>query len=159
MRQGDQLAIAVQLDTWPRGETVEVKAGDHALWSGAPAGTERIVVFAEEKDGSPKTIPITLTSPSGSRSYTLFTPPFTQLGQQSGVAIRRYRGTPLAKVLADLSAKGGLVLLIEGSLEREVNGELTLDPPKAAVDTLAQYAGFSVKSDDGVAYTLTPRPQ
>jgi len=157
-REGNQLALAVQLDSWPQGETVEVKTGDQELWRGAPAGPQRIVVSLEGKDGRPQTLPITLTSPSGSRSYTLFAPPFSLLGQQSGPAVRRYHNTPLSKVLADLSAKGGLVLLVEGGLDREVNGELALDTPKAAVDTLAKYAGYSVRTDDLLVYTLTPRP-
>ena len=157
-REGNQLALAVQLDSWPQGETVEVKTGDQELWRGAPAGPQRIVVSLEGKDGRPQTLPITLTSPSGSRSYTLFAPPFALLGQQSGPAVRRYHNTPLSKVLADLSAKGGLVLLVEGGLDREVNGELALDTPKAAVDTLAKYAGYIVRTDDLLVYTLTPRP-
>jgi len=157
-REGNQLALAVQLDSWPQGETVEVKTGDQELWRGAPAGPQRIVVSLEGKDGRPQTLPITLTSPSGSRSYTLFAPPFSLLGQQSGPAVRRYHNTPLSKVLADLSAKGGLVLLVEGGLDREINGELALDMPKAAVDTLAKYAGYTVRTDDLLVYTLTPRP-
>ncbi len=157
-REGNQLALAVQLDSWPQGETVEVKTGDHDLWRGAPAGPQRIVVSLESKDGRPQILPITLTSPSGSRSYTLFAPPFSLLGRQSGPAVRRYRNTPLSKVLADLSAKGGLVLLVEGGLDREVNGELALDTPKAAVETLAKYGGYAVRTDDLLVYTLTPRP-
>jgi len=29
--------------------------------------------------------------------------------------------------------------------------------PKAAVDTLAKYAGYTVRTDDLLVYTLTPR--
>lgn len=157
VREGDRLALAVKLQDEPRGEMVEMKTRDQLLWRGIPASDQRIVLPREEKNGGPQAIPLTLTSPSGSRGYTLFAPPLSQLGLQSGTARKRYEDVPLASVLSDLSTRAGLVLLVEGPLDRKVYGELALDQPNAAVETIAQYAGYSVQTDDLVAYTLTPR--
>ena len=156
-RQGDKLAVAIKLGPSASGEAVQVQSGTQEIWRGALADEAQVVVSVEGTSGGQQTTPLTITSPSGSRSYTLFVPPFAQLGRQSGAARRRYQGVPLAKVLSEMSARAGLVLLVEGPLDREVTGELALDQPKAAVETIAKYAGYAVRNDDLLVYTLTPQ--
>jgi hypothetical protein len=148
-------AIALRLEP-SMGRKVKVYAGNQVI---QPTGesVERVLLPAGGMGASPSQVPITVSSEAGDWKYTLFTPGAGQLGKQQSTAVRRYQLEPLSQVLADLSAQSGLVLLVEGSTERKVEGELPLASPKEAVAQLAEAANLDAYTEDGVVYTLRPR--
>jgi hypothetical protein len=148
-------AIALHLEP-SMGRKVKVYAGNQVI---RPTGesADRVLLPAGGMSASPSQVAITVSSEAGDWKYTLFTPGAGQLGKQQSTAVRRYQLEPLGQVLADLSTQSGLVLLVEGSTERKVEGELPLAFPKEAVDLLAKAANLDAYTEDGVVYTLRPR--
>jgi hypothetical protein len=148
-------AIALRLEP-SMGRKVKVYAGNQVI---RPTGesADRVLLPAGGMSASPSQVAITVSSEAGDWKYTLFTPGAGQLGKQQSTAVRRYQLEPLGQVLADLSTQSGLVLLVEGSTARKVEGELPLAFPKEAVAQLAEAANLDAYTEDGVVYTLRPR--
>jgi hypothetical protein len=158
-QQGGGLAVALRLPAEEGEQQVVVSSGGRTIYRGALADVGQIVLSTETKGSGPKLLPLRVTSPTGAEDYTVFLPSYQRIGQPpTGAVVRRYREASLAHVLSDLSTRAGLIFFVEGSLERPVTAELRLDTPKAAVEALAAYLGYTAHTDDLVVYTLLPRP-
>ncbi len=148
-------AIALHLEP-SMGRKVKVYAGNQVIRPGGESA-DRVLLPAGSMGNSPAQVPITVSSEAGDWKYTLFTPGASQVGKQQSTAVRRYQSESLSQVLADLSAQSGLVLLVEGSTDRKVEGELPLASPQDAVARLAEAAKLDAYTEDGTVYTLRPR--
>ena len=158
-QQGGGLAVALRLPSEGGERQVEVSSGGRTIYRGALADVGQIVLSTETKGSGPKLLPLRVASPTGAKDYTVFLPSYQRIGQPpTGAVVRRYREASLAHVLSDLSTRAGLIFFVEGPLERPVTAELRLDTPKAAVEALAAYLGYTAHTDDLVVYTLLPRP-
>jgi hypothetical protein len=134
------------------------------LWSGEPLGVRpgeptrgtAIALSAQQIGPGPAAVPITVESQIGARNYMLFVPTLAKLGQTcAGSPAARYRGEAVARVLADLSALTGMVLLAEAPLNRPVEGELPAGKPADVVAKVAARAGLQVQGEGDLARTLT----
>lgn len=139
------------------GRRVKVYAGNQMIRPAAGESAGRVLLPADSLGSAPAQMPITVSSEVGDWKYTLFTPGVGQVGKQQSTAVKRYQLEPLSQVLSDLSAGSGLVLLVEGSTDTKVEGELPLASPKDAVALLAEAAKLDAYTEDGVVYTLQPR--
>jgi len=159
VKMGGKLGVALQVEAPDPSEALQVEVGGRQPRRGAVHTGETVLLAKEGEDSRPRSVPVTITYGGTAHTYTLYLPSLARLGQLQGDATRRrYRGTPLATVLRDISWRRGLVILAEGALDRKVDAEVILDSPRAAVQTVAKLANYEVQAE-GYAYTLTPRPE
>lgn len=140
--------------------TVRVGSGEDSrvVWQGSRPDGASVAIPTDAVGPGPGSVLISLETRRGTRAYRLFLPTVARLGDVAPSAPRlRYEGQSLDRVLADLAALTGLVLLAEAPLDTKVVGELPGGPPDAALAELAERAGFEVTAGDGVLRTLTHR--
>jgi len=162
LRQDGRSAIALQFGgPGAAGElTVSLGAADkrRSVYRGLAANAPPLIFSLSEIGVAPNSIPITVESASGAQDLVLFTPTAARLGEVSARAPRvHYDGQPLRKVLSDLSALTGLVLLVDGPLDRKVVGDLPEGSPESALEAVALGANLQVERQDNGVYLLTPR--
>jgi len=162
LRQDGRSAIALQFGgPGAAGElTVSLGASDkrRSVYRGLAANAPPLIFSLSEIGVAPNSIPITVESASGAQDLVLFTPTAARLGEVSARAPRvHYDGQPLRKVLSDLSALTGLVLLVDGPLDRKVVGDLPEGSPESALEAVALGANLQVERQDNGVYLLTPR--
>jgi len=126
------------------------------LWKGRLREATSVSLPASSLDGVPAALPVTIETKQGLRRYVLFLPVLARIGETApSVPAAHYQGEPLGAAFARLSELSGLVLLVEGPLDRPIDGELPGGDPDAVLARLAAQAGFAVESQGDVLRTLT----
>jgi hypothetical protein len=126
------------------------------LWKGRLREATSVPLPASSLGGGRAAFPVTIQTKQGLRRYVLFLPVLARIGETApSVPAAHYQGELLGAAFARLSELSGLVLLVEGPLDRPVIGELPAGDPDTALARLAAQAGFAVESQGDVLRTLT----
>jgi hypothetical protein len=121
-----------------------------------PGNTAPIVLSAKEVGAGPTAILISVQSGGRSRSYILFTPTAARLGEIAPESPRAtYAGASAKKVLSDLAALTGLVILAEKPLDKTFVGEMSPGTPVSALEGVSADLGLKVQPQGKAIYLLT----
>jgi uncharacterized membrane protein YgcG len=157
-RDGKMLALKLSAETPV--ERISLSLGkappQSYRWQGPAAAPAWIPLTAEQLGPGPAQIPVRIEAGSLTRSYVLFLPVMSRLGESAALAPAvRYDARPLSAVLGELTALTGFIVLAESPLDAAVTGQVPLGTPGEALTWVAGEAGFEVHSESGLAYTLT----
>lgn len=125
------------------------------LWRGELRGPTTIILSPRLLGTGPGAIPLVLESAAGTARWVLFVPVLSRLGETaSSLPALRYRGEPLGRAFASISELSGLLLLVEGPLDRPVRADLPAGDPDLVLSRLAALAGLEVKANGRVLRTV-----
>jgi len=159
IRRGGRNVIAVQFTPAAYRSAFKVTIGSGAgkrTVRRGPKNASPVAITAKDLGQGPTTIPVTVQTAAGSRSYVLFAPLSLRLGETARQAPEaNYNDAPLQKVLSDFTMLTGVIVLAEKPIDRTFTGYVPAGTPEESLRQIAVGLDLKIQRQGKVGYLLS----